>query len=262
MANLREIKRRIKSAKNISQITKAMQLVASSRMRKAQLAAINSRPYTLKLLELAQSLNIASGAPVAISDSVTILLITTNKGQVGGLNTKLFKHVLLSHLDAKFVTVGKKGEAFLNRTNFTVLADFSQNPQVSAIAKYLIELKSGTVYLAYNRFVSSLVQEPTISKLLPVTISNPMTTSDTILVEPSRTEVSEQVFDAYIENQIHHALLESKASEYSARMMAMKQATDAANDFIKSLNLEYNTARQSAITSEIADLVTARMSVV
>lgn len=272
MANLRNIKRRIKSAKNISQITHAMELVAASRMKKAQIAAINSRPYTQKLMEAVNELitnsNISTHPlKTPKTGPRLIILFTTNKGLCGGLNTQLLKHHLsITTPDCQYISIGKKGENFIIKTGKKLLADFSSHPNASAISelvqKEFLLSNYSEVFLVYNRFISSLKQSPTIEQLLPIKLQtdSAKTIPHNHLIEPNLTAVIDNLLSSFVENQIHHALLESQASEYSARMINMKQATDSAKDFIKNLTLEYNGARQSQITSEIADLVTARMS--
>ncbi len=267
MANLRQIKRRIKSATNISKITYAMQMVAASKMKKAQAAALSGRPYT-KEIEVA-TMSLATPHPLTITNNSTkdlIILISTSKGLCGGLNTQLFKKVTstFTNLPA-FISVGKKGENFVIRSGSQLIADFSFNSSSSSLAKLAIDYYlSGSyshIYLAYNNFVNSLKQEPIIKQLLPLEIPTSTKNSDpNFIIEPSKTVVIDNLYKAYVDSEIRAALRESEASEYSSRMVTMKSATDNARDLIGGLTLEYNKVRQEKITSEILDIVTARIS--
>lgn len=277
MANLRSIKRRIKSAKNVSQITYAMEMVAASKMKKAQNAALSGRPYALGIAEAVAAFatkNHSSAHPLLQSHPTgtdLIILITSNKGLVGGLNLNLFKYLnssIINHTSPRvFITVGKKGAAYLTRTRENVVADFSES-HLSSIASALPKLvidnftagQYKSVYLAYNHFVSSLKQEPTFKQLLPIAGLPNSAPSPTILVEPSKDAVFNALLSDYVAIQILDALRQSEASEYSARMVTMKAATDSAHDFITALTLQYNQARQSSVTSEISDIITARLA--
>lgn len=278
MPNLRLIKRRIKSAKNVSQITYAMEMVAASKMKRAQTAALSGRPYAEKIAEAVSEFAGTAGRAlhpllaVHSEGDTFVILITTNKGLCGGLNVNLFKYLnshvsnLNSHI--AYITVGKKGETYLSKTRRHIVADFSDTSLIQ-IASALTQLvtqsylnhQAKEIYLAYNRFVSSLKQEPTVKKVLPVESLSAKATSAQILVEPSPEAVFDSLLSAYIQNQILDALRQSVASEYSARMVTMKAATDSARDFIGSLTLEYNKARQEKVTAEISDIITARLSV-
>ncbi len=272
MANLRLIRRRIKSAKNISQITYAMQMVAASKMKKAQATALSGRPYASKILEAVSSLSTPSlltAHPLLTPNSSSkklIILFSTNKGLCGGLNTQLFRLLDTQHyLDsASFLTLGHKGESFVIKSGLPLIADFSAVAQISALAKLCTTSYTkgeyGHVYLAYNSFVNSLKQEPLVRQLLPLSVKS-NSSNDNLLIEPSRQAVLNDLLNAYIESQLKSALAESIASEYSARMITMKSATDNAKDLITSLTISYNKVRQEKITSEISDIVTSRLSV-
>lgn len=284
MANIRLIKRRIKSAQNISQITKAMEMVAASKMKKAQDQALLSKPYTQKILEAVKDLGgrvdkskhplLSSGNP---NGKILIVLLSTNKGLCGGLNTNLFRMVLSHYHNEKsldFISVGKKSENFVIRYGKNLIADFSQKvpfkENVPALTDLVInEYIKGyykQVYLVYNSFINALKQTPTIKIILPISdidISEKTTDEkkyNEFLIEPSVGEVLNSLLPHFIENQIRSAIAEAEASEHSARMIAMKNATEAALDFVEELTLVYNKARQEKITYEIADMVTARMA--
>ena len=284
MANIRLIKRRIKSADNISQITKAMEMVAASKMKKAQEKALQGKPYAQKIyqavLELSSHIDkkqhplLAKGNP---SGKLLILIISTNKGLCGGLNTNLFRAANRwwgSEKNIDFVSVGNKGKNFISRSRKNLVADFSQHASfheiVPAITAVLVTgFLKGTykeVYLVYNTFLSALKQIPTKKLLIP--IESIQTENDAprenfaeFVIEPGVYDVLSNLLPHYIENQIRSAIFEAEACEHSARMMAMKNATDAASDLTEELTLLYNKARQEKITYEIADLVTARLAV-
>ena len=284
MANIKLIKRRKKSAQNISQITRAMEMVAASKMKKAQETALNSKPYTdritLAIKELASKINrndfplLNQGNP---EGRKLIILISTNKGLCGGLNTNLFRYLLHSLSDeekTEFISIGRKGEYFVIKSNKKLLADFSKDlpftKSVPAVTKMFVEgFLNGTykeVYLVYNNFVSALTQEPVRKKILPIeyleeTDNVAQTNFSEFLLEPSPIEVLNSLLPHYLENQLRTAIFEAEASEQSARMIAMKNATDAALDLIDDLTLQFNKARQEKITYELADIVTARMAV-
>jgi len=289
MANERLIKGRIKSAKNISQITKAMQMVAASKMKRAQQAAISGRPYAEKIAEMVSTFvkRIEKDRHPLLAQPKTgktlIIFISTNKGLLGGLNTNLFRSfaswfVAEELKNAVFVTLGKKGENFLVRTKKTLLADFSSTvPFIKNIPALTTFITQGFLqgefkeaYVVFSNFISALSQEPMRKKILPIAHFGEITKihapdkqdeSLEFLVEPSIDEILDTLLFHYLENQIRDAVLEAEASEHSARMMAMKNATDNALELVDLLTLEYNKARQEKITSEIADLITAGMAV-
>ena len=291
MANERLIRGRIRSAKNIAQITRAMQMVAASKMRRAQALAISGRPYAEKIAEMVSEfvsrIDPASHPLLKKSGQgkTLIVLISSNKGLCGGLNTNLFRHLVRTFPEtvlqsSVFATLGKKGEQFVVRRQLTLAADFSQSTAMSLsipsltsyITKGFLADEFREVHLVYNNFISALRQEPTSKQLLPIAeftvqkseevekASEPKAELD-FLIEPSIEEILDTLLFHYLENQIRDAVLEAEASEHSARMLAMKNATDNANELVGLLTLEYNKARQEKITYEIADMVTARLAV-
>ncbi len=284
MANIRLIKRRIKTAKNISQITKAMELVAAAKMKKAQAAALSGKLYAEKIYEMVMRLAKRTdyrSHPLLLAPNPTgkrlVILISTNKGLCGGLNTTLFRFLMheypsLSKYDV--MTVGKKGADFLTRTGHGVKADFSDTTPrervVPALVKLMIESfltgEYDGVDVVSNEFVSVVKQNPHKKTLLPLTLSGETATKDEegayeFLIEPSVSEVFESLLPHYVENQVRDAVLQSEASEYAAQMIAMHNATDNANSLQEELTLQYNKARQEKITYEITDMVTARLAV-
>jgi F-type H+-transporting ATPase subunit gamma len=295
MANLRDIRRRIKSVKNTRQITRAMQLVSSSKMKRAQDAAVAGRPYALLLADLLDTVSEKlelSGASLAHPffekrevKTRGIIILSTDKGLCGPLNTNLFREIIDQVKgDAKFITVGRKGTQFISRSQRDLMADFNVSDKVSfneirAMLKLVIDAYNegeiDTVEIAYPSFVNVLVQEPVLQKLLPIVDleevleqlskrtggeSNSLAArSDAreMSFEPSAEAVLAELPSHYVKVIIHQLLLESRAAEHSARMVAMKAATDNASTLIDDLTLDYNKARQAAITQEILEIAAA-----
>ncbi len=276
MANTRELRRRIKSVKNTSQITRAMEMVAAVKMKKAQDQAVNGRPYSDNLSSALERLlpRVDLEAHPLLtgngSTKVGIILLTTDKGLVGALNTNLVRTVISAKLqNVIFYTVGKKGRSFVVRTEKQLVADFENVDAISfrqavQLSKIVIEafrlLEVGEVILIYPQFISTLRQEPNIVKLLPISL--PLTTSDTseFLFEPNIDTLLDALLIHHIQIKIYQALLETKASEHSSRMVAMKNATDNAKELVSDLTLNYNQARQDSITKEILEIATASVA--
>lgn len=283
MANIRLIKRRIKSAKNIAQITKAMELVAAAKMKKAQAAALAGKLYAAKIYEMVMRLASRTdyrSHQLLIKPSPTgkrlVVLLSTNKGLCGGLNTSLFRFFMKQYEkgDYEVVTIGKKGADFVTRLGHSVKADFSDTTPwervVPALVSFLTEqFLSGSydaVDLVSNEFLSVSKQQPRVKTVLPLSISGDEAAqaeegSYEFLIEPSVEEVFNALLPHYVENQIRDAVLQAEAAEHSARMIAMHNATDNANSLQDDLTLQYNKARQEKITYEITDMVTARLAV-
>lgn len=286
MANIRLIKRRIKSAKNIAQITKAMEMVAGSRMRKAQAAAVAGKVYAQKIYEMVINLGSRVDAtlhpllmrPKKLNGSRLVIVIATNKGLCGGLNTNLLRFLIREYPEMgrhQYVVLGKKALHFISRMAVGKISeDFSDEVPfvrtVPAITTLVVRefLKGGIdgVDLVYNEFISALRQNPRKKSILPLTMEGEMNEDDAaaahdILIEPDPERVFESLLPHYLENQIRDAMLQSEASEQSARMIAMRNATDNATSLVDDLTLVYNKARQEKITYEITDMVTSRMSV-
>jgi F-type H+-transporting ATPase subunit gamma len=282
MANIRLIKGRIKTAKNIAQITKAMELVAASKMKKAQHLALSGRLYAGKIYDmvmlLASRVDYAHHPlltkPKKLTGKRLVILISSNKGLCGGLNTNLFRFTLGIYKDiqADFVTVGKKGADFVVRAKKEIIADFSSGNNftqfVAAITELVREKYLANTYdaidLVYSDFISAINQKPRKKTILPlaIEISEESKNEDVqeFLIEPDVASVFDSLLPHYLENQIRDAILEAEASEHSARMVAMRNATDNANSLTEELTLVYNKARQEKITYEITDLVTARLA--
>ena len=279
MANLRDIRRRIKSVKNTAQITRAMQLVAAAKMKKAQDQALAGREYADELSKVLG--NIAGGDSELTHPLLRrregsrelVLVISTDKGLCGPLNTNLSRHYRgIVAKDSKYITVGRKLRIFTEKIGGRIIADFTVKDPVAfsearAIAKFLtLQFSEGNfdkVSIAFTRFFNTLRQEPDAITLLPVqppaadpTAAGGAEARD-VKFEPSPAEVLDAILPLYINYQVYQALLEARASEHSARMVAMKAATDNAKKFIKELTLEYNKVRQAAITSELLEITTA-----
>ncbi|MDD5094582.1 MAG: ATP synthase F1 subunit gamma [Dehalococcoidia bacterium] len=284
MANIREIKKRITSVKNTAKITKAMEMVAASKMRKAQDRAIQSRPYEEKLMQVLGDL----AAQPKVGDwvhplllarpvkKIAIIEMTSNKGLCGGLNANVNKlvgnFILSQSLPVQLVTVGKKGRDFMSRAGREIRAEFvtiSDRPYLDealpvariAIDDYINGVVD-QVFLAYPKFRSTAIQQPVMEQLLPIEpASIPESKNVEYIYEPSPKEVLMSLLPRYVEMEIYHALLETIASEHSSRMVAMRNATDAAEEMVDSLTLKYNKARQEQITTELLDITAGAVAV-
>ncbi len=289
MANTRELRRRIKSVKSTAQITKAMQMVAATKMKRAQNQALNGRPYSFNLGyalgKLLPLVSISSHPLLRGNDSKSsgVLLLTTDKSLCGALNTNLFRLITSSDLlssGTNFYTVGKKGRNFIVRTGGKLIADFENSDtvifrQAVVLSKLIMEsfLKGeiSSAYAVYPHFGSTLRQEAKKVKLLPIEYSeleeevqkesaqkkeegSKMTE---FLFEPDPVKLLDYILVHFLEMKIYQALLETKASEHSARMMAMQNATDNALDLVTDLNLTYNQTRQNSITCELLEITSA-----
>jgi F-type H+-transporting ATPase subunit gamma len=289
MASTRDIRRRIKSVKNTRQITKAMELVAASKMKKAQQAALAGNPYAQllarMLARLAPRLTEVQHPFLNQREIKTrgILLLTTDKGLCGPLNANLFKLVLEVKTPAKFYAIGRKGSQFLARTKRDLVADFSVSdrlafsevkPAVELMVKAYLDGEIDTIEVIYPRFKNTLVQEPQVRPVLPLAnlasflaaaqteAGTPADTNDDrdMLFEPSANEVLEALIPFYVNRHIYQLVLSARASEHSARMVAMKTAKDNATKLLGELTLEYNKARQAAITAEILEIAAAQFA--
>lgn len=283
MANTRDIRRRIKSVKNTAQITKAMQMVAASKMRKAQQAALAGHPYSEVLNRVLVSLRdrVSEGAHPLLEQRPVkkslVFLVTSDKGLCGALNTNVLREAALLDPDSTvFVTSGRKGASFLTRTGRSLIADFPliDAPsfiQTKAASKFCLEkFLSGevdAVSVLYPKFVNTLIQKPTLLPLLPISgtvaagVSPTENTGNAMyLFEPDADHVLDSVLPYYFHFTIYQMILDARASEQSARMVAMKSATDNAKTLVKDLTLEYNKARQASITTELLEISTAQMA--
>ena len=283
MAQIREIKKRIKSIQNTQKVTHAMELVAAAKMKKAQLSALSGRPYSLSLEGIIAEVKTKSAKlrhtllAEKHSPNQIIILITSDRGLAGGLNINLFREILSSDLkNSQYITVGKKGTSFAAKTGAEILASFSSEEKSPLdlsriLSKMAIDAfkksQASKVSIMYPHFQSTIKQTPKLIQLLPIEFQaiskdypNVLTTlqSDNLIFEPSADGILESILPHHILTQIYQVLLEAKASEHSSRMIAMKNATDAAGDLVEDLTLTYNQARQETITKELLDIVTAQ----
>ncbi len=293
MATAREVKKRIRSVKNISQITRALEAVSASRVRKAQARVLASRAFAEKAWEILLNVQSTStkGVPLhplltarAEVKSVMVVLITSDRGLAGAFNSNIIRvaqrFAQRIGKPVRYVTIGKKGRDSLIRAGGNVIAEFSTfgaDPTVADIAPAarlaIDEFLSGTVdgvFIAYTDFVNTLTQRPVVLPWLPLL---PFSTEDSVLkeslkdipnvsasksdyeYEPDPAAILDEIVPRFTELQLYQALLESQASEHSARMVAMRNASDNATQLIGDLTLVYNKARQASITAEILDIV-------
>jgi F-type H+-transporting ATPase subunit gamma len=280
MANTLDIRRRIRSVKNTAQITKAMQMVAASKMRKAQAAALAGRPYQEALDRVLGALHgkvdprenpLLEERPV---QRELIVVISTDKGLCGPLNTNLFRELTtVDSASPVFVTVGKKGVQYLARTRRELLADFPASevprfreirPVATFCAERFLSRDVDQVRVLYPKFVNTLNQQPTFQRLLPISpaaIAPEAKPSGEFVFEPNEIAVLAAILPHYLGYEIYQMVLDARASEHSARMVAMKNATDNAKQLVKDLTLEYNKVRQASITTELLEITTAQLAV-
>jgi F-type H+-transporting ATPase subunit gamma len=290
MPSTRDIRRRIKSVKNTAQITKAMQMVASAKMRKAQQAAIAGRPYAKLMNNVLSAVSAGAGEfsnpliEVRVVKKRALIIISTDKGLCGGLNTNLLREATkFDKASTLHVTAGRKASQFVARTKRELAAEFTykDNPvfaEARAISRFAQELftsgKVDQVDVLYTNFVSTMIQKAEVRQLLPI---REITALDSdvhgdgagqalekgtteYLFEPGAEVVLGNLLPHYLNFQVYQFLLEAKASEHSARMVAMKSATDNAKQMIKDLTLEYNKLRQANITRELLEITSAAMA--
>lgn len=290
MANTREIRLRIRSVKNISQVTRALQAVSASRVRKAMEAVQRTRPYATKAWQV---LTHVAGQPGRNQlhplltrrdevQNVMVVMVSGDRGLAGPYNTNILRFALNEFRDYKlpvrFIGVGRKGSELLFRRGMNVMAQFTDMPaepafsDVSPIGRILVdEYLAGNadeIYLIYTDFVNMIRQVPTMKKLLPLEFatgeglvqeefgrqperSGP---APAYIYEPGQFEILEQIVPRFTSLQVYQALLESIASEHAARMVAMKNATDNASELAGGLTLEYNKIRQQSVTNEMLDI--------
>jgi F-type H+-transporting ATPase subunit gamma len=288
MANTRDIRRRIKSIRNTAQITKAMQMVAASKMRKAQQHALAGRPYAELMNKVLVSLQKRTNPrlhpllEVRPLKKELVLIISTDKGLCGGLNTNLFREAAnFDQTKTVFVVSGKKARQFIGRTKRELLADFELKDSPSFVeskplSKFCLEKflrrEVDKVSVLFTHFINTISQHAVAQTLLPISsfdLPKGASTEETkedldpmlgYVFEPKAEELLGVVLPYYIQLQVFQMILDARASEHSARMVAMKNATDNAEQFIKDLTLEYNKMRQAGITTELLEIATAQMA--
>ncbi|MCF7668426.1 MAG: ATP synthase F1 subunit gamma [Verrucomicrobia bacterium] len=293
MPSTRHLRRRIRSVKNTSQITRAMQMVAASKMRKAQTSAVAGRPYSEQLQKVLAGVVANSGdyrPPLSQKRDVktrAVILVTSDKGLCGSLNANILREAAEYDRDSTaYVCAGRKGAQFIARTKRNLTAEFTYKDspefkEARTIARYVTDLfKKGEVdkvEVVYPMFISTLTQKPVIYPFLPIEDMERFNKAETktgddassrdvlggsseFMFEPSPQAVFEDLLPHYLNFELYQILLEAKASEHSARMVAMKNATDNAQELIKDLTLEYNKIRQDTITRELLDITGASIA--
>ena len=278
MISTRLLRRRIRSVQSTAKITRAMEMIATAKMKRAQEQAIHGRPYNDKISQLIADLAAIQGPgnmlhPLMLQREVkkiAIIHITSDKGLCGGLNSNVNRltrtFILSQQVPIVLVAIGKKGRDFMMRARrdvkaeFTKLGDHPKLFDILPISKIVMDEYSAgrvdKVYIAYSKFVSTMTQQPVMEQLLPVETKhdeNKENISDYIF-EPNSDFVLGELIPRYVDMKIYHAILESIASEQSARMVAMRNATDNAQDVMQELTLVLNKARQEAITNELLDI--------
>lgn len=285
MASERELRKRIRSVKNIAQVTKALEAVSASRVRRAQAAVLATRPYAAKAQEVLHHLSTQAGGGKLLHpllevrpalQRAAVVLITGDRGLAGAYNLNMVRAALefaqteLANQDVRWITVGRRGRDLMWRRGATILAEFTRLPaapsvlDIVAVARVAIEeFRHGDVdqvYLAYTRFVNTVTQRPEIRRLLPLT---PEDVEDrerrngpapAYIYEPSAEALLTVLLPRFTELQVYQAVLEAMASEHSARMVAMRNATDSATELVGDLVIARNKARQLSITSDLLDI--------
>lgn len=288
MSGAKEIRTKIKSVQNTKKITSAMQMVAASKMRKAQDHMVSVKPYAKKIHQLVWRVSQANADykhPFTIereAKKVCYIIVTSDRGLCGGLNVNLFrtvtKEIAAWHekgVEAEFAVIGKKGLAFFKNYGGEVVCSAEKvgdrpplEKVLGVINSVLNRYKSGDIdriYVCYNEFVNNMTQSPSVDQIVPCDIKQPEEQLPDISwdyeYEPTAQPVVDMAFERYVESQVYSALVENIASEQSARMVAMKAASDNATGMIDELNLVYNKARQAAITQEISEIVSGAEAV-
>ena len=289
MAAGKEIRGKIKSVENTKKITKAMEMVAASKMRKAQERMLAARPYSEKIRNIAAHLGQANPEyvhpfmQVNESKKVGVIVVTTDKGLCGGMNTNVLRVVTAKlrelqdqGISAEAVAIGSKGLGFLNRvgakvvSHVTALGDTPHLENLIGPVKVLLDAyaegKISKVYLSYTRFINTMKQESVIEQLLPLSSAQMQAEKTSgshwdYIYEPDAQSVIDELLVRYVESLIYQAVADNMASEQSARMVAMKAATDNAGSVISELKLVYNKTRQAAITTELSEIVAGAAAV-
>ncbi len=286
MATPREVRLRIRSVKNIAQVTRALQAVSASKVRKAMQAVLNTRPYATKAWQVLTHIAGQPGRETlhplltkrAEVNSILVVLVTGDRGLAGAYNTNIVRFTAQRFDDytvpVRYITVGRKGRDLMIRRRKEIIAEFSNLPaapsygDVSAIGRVAVDEflnnHCDEVYLVYTDFVNMVRQIPTIKKLLPLEVqveervqafaAAERGPAAAYIYEPGQAEILDEIIPSFSALQVYQAILESLASEHAARMVAMKNATDSATELAKALTLEYNKARQQAITNEMLDI--------
>ena len=287
MTTAREVRLRIRSVKNIAQVTRALQAVSASKVRKAMQAVVRTRPYATKawqvLTHIAEQPGRESLHPLLTRReeirSVLVVLVTGDRGLAGAFTTNIVRFTLEQFneypVPVRFITVGRKGRDLMRRQGKKIIADRSNLPpdptfgNVSEIGYIAVEeflaAQCDEVYLVYTDFINMVTQIPTMKKMLPLEIGeaedrvqdfarSERGLAASYIYEPGQSQILDEIIPRFTALQVYHAVLESLASEHAARMVAMKNATDSATELAGGLQLEYNKARQQGITNEMLDI--------
>jgi len=282
MSGGKEVRSKIKSIKSTQKITRAMEMVAASKMRKAQQRMLASRPYSERIRTVIKHLAQTQSEyphPYLLEraqNRIGVIVIATDRGLCGGLNVNSFRHLVAQlqiwqeeKKEISFCAIGAKAEVFLRRLGAPVLASASKlgdHPtyadligSVGVMLQAFDENKIDALYISYNRFINTMSQTPVIQKLLPIVASDYETSNSAMvsdyIYEPESRVLLDLLLTRFIESQVYHGVVENFASEQAARMVAMKNASENAGDFIDRLQLVYNKARQASITRELAEIV-------
>jgi F-type H+-transporting ATPase subunit gamma len=281
--NLRQVRKKTKSVSNVKKITRSMQLVSAIKMKRAQQAAHEARPYQEHIEAIISRVMYKKNdsiSPLLLhpknNSKKLVILISANKGLCGSFNIDLLRYLMKNSQNEKadYIVVGKKAASFVSKLGETILADFSSNqPQNNVSALFTMTVNSflsgkySHVTILYNKFISTLKTETVEQTLLPFSPSEKTKETDIkqpkneYLFEPGPEEIIDSLLKSYLEDKIRNCIIQSEAGEHSARMIAMKNATDNANDVIYNLTLLGNKLRQEKITSELLDMITAKESV-
>lgn len=287
MSTAREVRLRIKSVKNIAQVTRALEAVSASKVRKAMQAVLQTRPYATKAWQVLTHIAGQPGSgnlhPLLTHrpevNNVLVVLITGDRGLAGAYNTNIIRYTLEYFKDfsvpISYIAVGRKGRDLMLRRRKKIIAEFSHLPasptfaDVSAIGRLAVEEflqgRADEVYLAYTDFISMVKQTPSIKKLLPLEVGKAEERVEVFsetrhkptaayIYEPGQAEILDEIVPRFTALQVYQAIMESLASEHAARMVAMRNATDSATELVTALQLEYNKARQQSITNEMLDI--------
>ncbi|MDQ5951725.1 MAG: synthase gamma chain [Patescibacteria group bacterium] len=284
MATARQVKQRISTAKNISKITKAMEMVSASKMKRAQDQTLAARPYAQALADSLRTL--AKEATPDLHPLLSnhtegidvLIIISTDRGLCGSLNQNMFKKAMewyKAHPKGEFIVVGKKAVAFAQFLGLDVIAQFTSIPDRVSLSDILpittlaiekfTEKYYRSVSIVYMDFINTLSQKAHLSQLLPINnLSDDQSLVETerseYIFEPTPKEILQELLPYYVENSVYQSFLEGKASEHSARMVAMKNASENAKDLVKELQLLFNKSRQESITKELLEITTATMT--
>ena len=277
MASVRQISRRIRSVQNTAKITKAMAMIAASKLRRSQDAAKQGRYYSVSMKEMVSNVISQIGDEIANQPlaqqreikNIGVLFITPDRGLTGGLNSNLMRaldaFIVKEDIPAKIIGVGKKGIDYSRRNNLELLGQFSgigdrpkSNDTIEIANQLIQEFNRGSVdsfFVGYSQFINTTLQKPIITQLLPIQTDQLTSSTKESIYEPTAGELLSSLLPRYVQTLVHHSILEANASEQSARMVAMNQATDNANEMVGDLTLLMNKKRQEMITNELLDIV-------